>query len=48
MNVVITPSKNKLKKYDARIDDRKTISFGAKGMSDFTIHKDEEIGRAHV
>ena len=42
MNVVIiTPSKNKLNKFDATINGTKTISFGARGMSDFTIHKDE-------
>ena len=40
--IIITKSKNKTKKYDARIDGKKTISFGAAGMSDFTQHKDEE------
>ena len=40
--VVIQPSKNKAKQLDAIISGGKTISFGAKGMSDFTIHKDEE------
>ena len=39
--VVITPSRNKLKKFDATINGTKTISFGARGMSDYTIHKDE-------
>ena len=39
--VIITPSKNKLKKFDATINGTKTISFGARGMSDYTIHKDE-------
>ena len=42
LEIVITKSKTKDKKYDAIIDDRKTIHFGAKGYSDFTIHKDEE------
>ena len=42
MNVVIiTPSKNKLKKFDATINGTKTISFGAKKYSDYTIHKDD-------
>ena len=42
MNVVIiTPSENKLKKFDATINGTKTISFGARGMDDYTIHKDE-------
>ena len=40
--IVISKSSNKSKKYDARIDGRKTISFGAAGMSDYTIHKDDE------
>ena len=40
--IVISKSKNKNKKYDARIDGKKTVSFGAAGMSDFTKHKDEE------
>lgn len=45
--VVIRPSKSKGKKYDAvftRKGDKKTktVSFGARGMSDFTKHKDKE------
>ena len=40
--IIISKSKNKNKKYDARIDDKKTVSFGAAGMSDFTKHKDSE------
>ena len=40
--IVISKSSNKNKKYDARIDGRKTISFCAAGMSDYTIHKDDE------
>ena len=40
--IIITKSKNKDKKYDARIDGKKTVSFGAAGMSDFTKHKDTE------
>ena len=40
MEVVITKSKNSSKKkYDARIDGTKTVSFGEKGASDFTKHK---------
>ena len=38
MEIVITKSKN-LEKYDARIDGTKTVSFGQKGASDFTKHK---------
>lgn len=47
MKVEIKPSTNNNKKYMAIFfDDNnkriKTIHFGAKGMSDFTIHKDKE------
>ena len=40
--IIISKSKNINKKYDARIDGKKTVSFGAAGMSDFTKHKDTE------
>ena len=39
MEVVLTKSKKPDKKYDARIDGTKTVSFGQKGASDFTKHK---------
>ena len=39
MEVVISKSTNKNKKFDAIVDDKK-ISFGAVGYSDYTIHKD--------
>ena len=39
LEIVITKSKTKDKKYDAIIDGRKTIHFGQAGASDFTIHK---------
>lgn len=47
MKVEIKPSTNNNKKYMAIFfDDNnkriKTTHFGAKGMSDFTIHKDKE------
>ena len=40
MKVVIKPSNKKGKKLMAIFDDKKTIHFGASGMSDFTKHKD--------
>ena len=40
MEVVISPSKNKKKKFDAVINGSKTISFGDSNYSDFTRHKD--------
>ena len=54
MEVVITKSKKPQKKFDARIDERasasrpKTVSFGEKGASDFTKHKDKERQQAYV
>ena len=38
MEVVLTKSKKLDKKYDARIDGTKTVSFGQKSASDFTKH----------
>ena len=42
MQIVISPSDKPSKKFEARIDGKKSIHFGSKGMSDFTIHKDPE------
>ena len=42
MEVVITKCKKPDKKYDARIDGTKTVSFGQKGASDFTKHKNTD------
>ena len=46
INIDIVPNNNKNKKYDAIIHKpdgkSKQVSFGAKGSSDFTIHKDEQ------
>ena len=41
MQVIISPSKHKNKKFDATFSDGVTVSFGAAGYSDFTQHKDE-------
>ena len=46
--IVISKSSKKDKKYDARIDGRKTISFGAKGMGDYTITKDDEQKKRYL
>ena len=40
--VVLQKSNNPNEKYDAAYVDGKKISFGAKGYSDFTQHKDIE------
>ena len=41
MEVVISKSTNKNKKFDAFVDGKK-ISFGAVGYEDFSTHKDPE------
>lgn len=48
MEIVISPSTKKTKKYQAVIDGRKTVHFGAAGMSDFTKHKDEERKKRYI
>ena len=48
MEVIIKPSKKKDKKFDAIIDNKKVVSFGAAGMSDFTKHKDEERKKRYI
>ena len=40
--VIILKSHRPDKKYDAFIDARKIVSFGAKGYEHFTTHKNEE------
>ena len=40
IELIITPRKKPDKKFDAVIDGKQTVSFGAKGYSDFTQHKD--------
>ena len=42
VEIVIRKSSKDGKKYDAIIDNKKTVSFGATGYSDFTKHKDED------
>ena len=48
MEVVITKSKKPDKKYDARIDGTKTVSFGQKMASDFTKHKNTYRKEAYL
>ena len=40
--IIISKSDKKNKKFDARIDGKKTVSFGAAGYSDYSVHKDPE------
>jgi hypothetical protein len=53
--VSIKPSAKATKKYDAvfnidygKTNKLKTVSFGAKGYSDFTIHKDEARKQRYI
>ena len=48
MEIVISSSTNKNKKYDAVIDGKKKISFGASGYSDFTKHKNTDRKEAYI
>ena len=51
MEVTITKSKKKDKKFDANIKSKgsdKNISFGASGYSDFTKHKDEKRKERYI
>ena len=41
MEVIIKKSSKENKKLDAIIDGKKTVSFGQKGASDYTIHQDD-------
>ena len=48
MQVVTQPSKSKAKKMDAIIDGKKTVHFGQKGASDFTLHHDPQRKELYV
>ena len=47
MQVEISPSVRPDKKFQAVINNKKTIHFGSKGASDFTLHKDNERKRKY-
>ena len=43
MEITISKSFNKNRKYDAKIvNNKRTVAFGEKGASDYTKHKDKE------
>ena len=48
MEAIIKKSDKKHKKYDATINGKKTISFGAKGYTDFTLTKDKDKKDAYI
>ena len=47
MDIKLSKSKRKDKKYMVEVDN-KTIHFGAKGYSDYTIHKDPERKERYI
>ena len=48
MEIVIMKSSNKKKKFDARIDGSKTISFGDSSYQDYTKHKDKDRKESYI
>ena len=48
MEGIIKKSNKKDKKYDATIDGKKTISFGGKGYSDFTLSQDKQKKESYI
>ena len=48
INIVIQKSAKPGKKYDAIFNGTKTISFGASGYEDFTMHHDEKIKQNYI
>ena len=48
MEIIIKKSTKSNKKLDAIIDGKKTVSFGARGYSDYTLHKDDERKNRYV
>ena len=48
MNIIIKPSHLPDKKFDAIINNKKTIPFGQKGASDFTKNKNEEQKNRYI
>ena len=48
MNIIIKKTSKPDKKYDAVIDGKKTVSFGASGYSDYTKHHDDERKQRHI
>ena len=46
--VEISRSQRSDKKYKAVIDNTKTVHFGSRGASDFTLHKSEERKQSYI
>ena len=48
MEIIIKPSHIKNKKFDAVINNNKTIPFGQAGASDMTQHKNEDRNKRYI
>jgi hypothetical protein len=48
MQIQISPSDKKEKKFKATIDKKRTVYFGSQGASDFTLHKDEARKQRYI
>ena len=48
MEVIIKTSKKADKKLDAIIDGKKTVSFGQKNASDYTLHKNDDRKNRYI
>ena len=48
MEVIIKISKKSDKKIDAIIDGKKTVSFGQKNASDYTLHKNDDRKNRYI
>ena len=46
--IIIRPTRKPGKKLEAVIDGKTTVTFGAEGYQDFTIHKDEERKQRYI
>lgn len=46
--IILKPSTRKTKKWMVILPNNKTVHFGAKGMSDYTIHKDPERKKLYI
>lgn len=48
LSVKLAPSKQKDSKYTVKVEDAKSVNFGQKGASDFTINKSEERKESYI
>ena len=48
MEIIISKSNRKDKKFKAVIDDKKTIHFGAAGYTDYTINKSNDTKDSYI